>query len=166
MANPDFLVPKLSIQAEIAFPRQPRRSVSIFLSDHAPSHSGYERPSDLLNGDEPFLPTIAANGELLLVNLESVMLVSLEAAHEFDENAIEVETNSLTGAVHFDLEVGLADGSVRTGVVSVILPRAQRRVQNVLNGDERFFALREGATQVCFINKNHVGWVRERRPDE
>ena len=160
MANPEYMVPKLSVDAEITFPRQPHQQVKVFLSDHAASHSGYERPSDLLNAEETFLPSVPPDGDLLLLHLESLMLVELDAEYEFDENAVEVETNSLTGAVEFHLEVGLADGSVRSGVVTAILPRAQRRVQNVLNSEERFVALRKGP-RVCFVNKNHISWVRE-----
>jgi hypothetical protein len=152
MATP-YHVPKQAVPADVFFPGQPALAVNLFVADYAESHLGYERPSDILNGAEPFLPTTTRADEFVVLNADAIMTVVLDAEHEFAE--MDIEYAASAEVRREDVEILLSDGSTRSGTLSYLLPRGHCRVQNFLNQEERFVTRHEGS-KACFINKRHI----------
>lgn len=84
-----YHVPKQAVPADVFFPGQPALAVNLFLSDHAESHLGYERPSDVLNAPESFVPTKTQADEFIVLNADAILTVLVDVEHEFGEMDIE-----------------------------------------------------------------------------
>ena len=52
----DLRVPKRRVSAEVLLPGGAARRITLFLAEAAPAHTGPERPTDLLNGGDDFVP--------------------------------------------------------------------------------------------------------------
>lgn len=154
-----YAVPKHSIPAEVALQGLESLQVTLFLSERAPTHSGTELPSDVLNGEVSFIPAKDAGGQTLMLNKDALLVVSLDADQEYGHEPHYAEEHAAGGLSTRAIQVSLSDGSTRQGTVTYLLPEASRRIQDYLNVNERFLALRDDRT-VHFINKRHITHVR------
>jgi hypothetical protein len=148
-----YKVPRVQIAAQVRFVSRTVRDVTMFLGDRAALHPGPERPSDVLNSGDRFIPAIERDA-VEFINLESVMAITVEASWEFGDD-LEILDAALGEMTRQRLQVWLADGSTLRGDVLYLLPEGQRRVQDYLNGPAPFFALRD-AGRVHVVHKRHV----------
>ena len=160
----EYRVPKREISAEASFLGNahtnrfvrhllghPPKEVRLFLNERAQSREGAERPSDLLNGPGEFLPTVESNRQVVLLQKDALMVLSVAAEAEFppeDETAIGTGLGVL-------VEVVLQDATMIHGVVKFAMPEGKSRLVDFLNLPERFFAIREG-TRARLVNKRAV----------
>ena len=157
MSTEVYRIPRLQFTAEVLLLGQSPRSLNLFLGAWAKSHAGYERPSDLFNGTENFLPALDLAGKPLLLQLDAVQAAAFAADLEFgaeEMRAMDLTPEHTSAAIDIVLE----DGTPLSGIVTYLLPEGQRRVQSFLNLPERFFVLRDGDT-AWLINKHRILWV-------
>lgn len=153
-----FAIPKVKVVVEVFGPGWLSTPVTLFLSDLAETHAGQERPSDLLNGTRAFIPVVDAGGSLLLLNRDTVTILTVPAEHEPSEVTNGwVESGAGEGSI-FRVEVTMLDGSKLQGDVRYIMPVAQRRLQDFMNSSERFLALRRDEV-VHLVNKRRIARV-------
>lgn len=153
-----YRIPRLQVPAQVLLVGCESRRLDLFLGLCAPSHSGYERPSDLLNGREAFLPAGEPDGRVVFLQLDAVQAVTVEAKYEFGpEDLLSGEG----GATRLQVEVALIGGAVQTGWLTYVLPQGRQRLQDFLNqAPGRFFVLQDGA-YARLVHKQHVLFVQQ-----
>jgi len=152
-----YTVPKREVSASVLLPEGEPMELRIFLNERAETHSGYERPSDLLDGPHSFIPAIDGGDHLVLLNRDSLMVLTVAAEHEFGgDDPVEIAYEQTTRA---QVEVILESGATLRGLLTYLQPEAQRRLQDFLNREDRFIAIRDGAL-VRLVNKRRIARVR------
>jgi hypothetical protein len=154
-----FRIPRLRVPAQVTLLGRQVRHVQLFLGERAESHSGHERPSDVLESGIDFLPALDRD-EVVFLNLKAVEVLSLPAHVEFGAEEMTVLDAALLQSTHRRVEVELADGTSVRGDVTYIMPEGQRRLQDFLNDKGRFLRLRDGET-ARLIHKRHILMVRQ-----
>lgn len=150
-----YRVPKFQVPADVLLVGHEPIRISLHLSEHNERRTGWERPSDLLNGNKTFLPARAEEREVGLIRREAVMVLTVDAREEVEEG----EGGAVPeGARRQRIRVYLEDGREVEGLVSYLRPAGQQRLQDFLNSAEQFFPLREGDA-VRLVNKHRVLWI-------
>lgn len=146
----DLRVPKRRIPVEVLLPGGTRRTMALFLSEVAADHSGQERPSDLLNGGDDFVPAFDETARAMtFLNRSSIAAVRLEPALDADvDEEVSIPTEH-------EVEVLLQDGTALRGLVSYLRPAERSRLVDFLNEPPPFFRLIEDSVLVL-VNKRHV----------
>jgi hypothetical protein len=154
----DLRVPKRRIPVEVLLPGGATRRMALFLSEVAEDHTGPERPSDLLNGGDDFVPAFDEEGKAMtFLNRSAVAALRLEPSLDEDvDEAVSIPTEH-------EVEVLLQDGSALVGLVSYLRPSERSRLVDFLNEPPPFFRLFQGATLVL-VNKRHAVRVTLRNP--
>jgi hypothetical protein len=147
-----FVVPKHPIPINLKLAWLPPKELELYLAEHAARHTGAEHPSDVLNGNDLFIPARDADGRHLLFQRTEVMVISVAAKHE--ERQVD-EGESEEGATTIELELTLEDGTRVEGVISYWRPPGQRRLQDYLNTSEQFVRIREGDI-VHVVNRDKI----------
>ena len=150
-----YRIPKRLVRAQVVIAGEPPRDLHFFVGLRAPNHDEGERPSDLLNGAEPFVPVRDVRGQTWLLNLDTVLVVTVAAPEESVSRAIEFQTQD---AACLQVVVALEGGLRVRGNVRYVLPEGQQRLQNYLGQSQRFMALHDGQW-VHLINRHRVVWV-------
>ena len=146
----DLRVPKRRIPVEVLLPGGASSPMALFLSEVAADHAGPERPSDLLNGGDDFVPAFDEAGKAMtFLSRGTVSAVRLDPALEADGE------EDVTLPTEHDVEVLLQSGTALRGLVSYLRPPDRSRLVEFLNEPEPFFRLLEGASLVL-VNKRHV----------
>lgn len=149
----DLRVPKRKVPAEAILPGGAARRITLFLAEAASHHSGPERPGDLLNGGDDFVPAFDEDaGAMTFLNragLAAVRVAGREA---------EADGEDLTLPTEHEVEVVLQDGLALRGLVSYLRPPERSRLVDFLNEAEPFFRLLEERA-VVLVNKRHVARV-------
>jgi len=154
-----FRIPRVRVTAQVSLAGRHTREVSIFLSERAETHSGHERPIDVLNGSRRFLPALERDS-LVFLNLDAINMVSVPAELEYTEDEMMLLDIAVQQQTYRHIEVALEDGAMLAGDVAYVMPEGQRRVQDFLNNHERFFRLRDGE-HARLINKTRVLWISQ-----
>jgi hypothetical protein len=146
----DLRVPKRRVAAEALLPPGPARRLTLFLAEGAAGHAGPERPGDLLNGGDHFVPALdEETGVISFLNRAAVEAIRIPGPPS-DRDAEE-----LSLATELEVEVTLRGGASLVGIVSYQRPPDRARLVDVLNEPEPFFRLVEDRA-VTFVNKRHV----------
>ena len=153
-----YTIPKHRVPVEVVLPAGPPMRLRLFLNECAETHSGYERPSDLLNGSLRFLPAMDERGELVMLNRDSLSVVSVPAEHEFDSGTPRPEDLAEGDTTQALVTVTLVDGSTIRGLLTYLLPESHRRLQDFLNLEDRFLTLHD-AGFARFVNKLRIAHV-------
>ena len=154
MTDP-YRVPKREISAEVVLRGQPPLEVKLFLSQAAQSHDGFERLSDLLNGDKPFIPASDEEGKLTFLHRDALEMVTVKAEHEFGGDVLMAAALSSDQATVRRVEITLSDGTTLKGNISYLMPEGRKRLQDYLNEGDPFIPLREG-DRLRFVNKSGI----------
>lgn len=146
----DLRVPKRRIPVEVLLPGGATRAMALFLSEVAADHTGQERPSDLLNGGDDFVPAWDEVGEVMtFLNRSAVAALRLDPTLDTDaDEDVSIPTEH-------DVEIQLRDGTTLRGLASYLRPTERSRLVDFLNEEPPFFRLLEGAALVL-VNKRHV----------
>lgn len=155
----NYRVPKTPAPIKLKLAWQAPRELTLYLADRAESHSGAERPSDLLSGGERFLPAVDGEGRLVLFQRNEVMVLSVGAEHEEKQIADPADGDEVATTAEVDFT--LVDGTRAAGSVTYWRLRGQRRLQDYLNTAERFIAVRDGET-VHLVNRDRIVSVETR----
>lgn len=149
----DLKVPKRRVAAEVLLPGGTVRRIALFLSSDASHHTGPERPSDLLNGGDDFVPAFDEEAQAMSF-LHRAGLAGVRVAGELEHEASE----ELTLPTEHEVEVLLGNGQLLRGLVTYLRPTERSRLVDFLNEPEPFFRLVEGSSTVL-VNKRHVARV-------
>ncbi len=148
----DLKVPKRRTPVEMILPGGLTRRVDVFLSEFASNHVGPERLSDLLNGNDRFVPGLDTEaGTMSFMHREAVIVARV--SHEV-ENVVEQHTIP----TEHEVEVTLTDGTRLSGLITYVRPPERNRLNDYLNEGVPFFPLLE-KQHVALINKQHVARV-------
>ncbi len=149
-----YSISKDKLIVRIALAGIGERQIELFLGPCARTGRP-ERPSDLLIGDEPFLPVLDMEGDLTFIHITNVlfMTVPLETEQSGDELSAEDLAAALTS--HMRVRVTMEDGSRLEGTVYYLLPIGKQRLQDFLNTNDPFISLHKGEN-VILINKTRI----------
>lgn len=149
----ELRVPKRRVACEVMGGDGVARPVAIFLADAALDHAGPERPSDLLNGADDFIPALdeTAGG---MTFLQRHALALVRVARELEADGAE----GLTLPTEHEVVVHLAGGGACAGLVSYLRPPDRARLVDFLNEAPPFFRLLQ-PDAVALVNKRHVARV-------
>jgi hypothetical protein len=146
----DLRVPKHRIPVEVLLPGGASRRMALFLSEVAADHTGKERPSDLLNGGDDFIPALdEETNAMTFLNRSAVAALRVDAAHDVDAD------EEISLPTEHDVEILLQDGTRLRGLISYLRPLQRSRLVEFLNEFPPFFRMFE-ATTLALINKRHV----------
>ncbi len=149
----ELRVPKRRVPAEVLLPGGASRRIALFLADAAPAHAGPERPSDVLNGGDGFLPAFDEDARAMsFLNVGGLAVVRVDPAAE------QAGADAPTLPTEHEVEVLLESGQTLRGLVSYLRPPERSRLQDFLNEPAPFFALLEERA-VALVNKRHVARV-------
>jgi hypothetical protein len=159
---------------------QPPIRLTLFLASQAAHHAGYERPSDLLESVDAFLPAMNGAGQVLLLQRDAVMVltvpVAAETGGEGDPDGGVNPAGGVDPSGGADPAVGgptdtpasparraavrmtLENGRVLEGTVEYLMPEGHDRLQDFLNAAGRFLTLRQGDT-VHLVHKLRIASV-------
>ena len=141
-ADEAFHVPKRKVLAQVILQGHPPFTVWLYVGERAESHWGCERPSDLLNNSNEFLPVSDEDGRLILLQKDALMLIAVPAEYEAGASyPEEVEQAGLT--ITQGLELLLIDGTSLRGTVTYLRPDGRQRLQDFLNTADNFMAIRD-----------------------
>ncbi len=154
----EYRVAKRELIAEVTIAGEKPAALTLFLAGRTRQHAGDERPSDLLNGPDTFLPAVDRGGRLRLVRRDAVVVITVPAVHEPGTEGPEAEAASLPASRHAEVEVNLASGGVIRGTVDYDMPESRSRLIDFLNREDRCLAVRHGG-QVHLVNKRHIARV-------
>lgn len=149
----DLRVPKRRVPAEVLLPAGAARRIALFLAEAASQHAGPERPSDLLNGGDDFIPAFDQDaGVMSFLNRSAV--AALRLAPELEAG----DADGLTLPTEHEVEVLLGNGTTLRGLVAYLRPPGHARLVDFLNEREPFFRLVE-RDAIALVNKRHVSRV-------
>lgn len=160
-----YQVPKHEASARVLLSDGSRRRITVYLSEQAERHAGPERPSDLLNGDNPFVPVSFPDFGFALLRRTSVVVMTVAVE---DELVGGTEAEDLVGADSdrdgvewHDVVLILDDGSDLQGTIAYLMPPGERRLQDYLNQAPTFVRLRED-DRVQIVNTDRIVRVQPR----
>jgi len=156
----EYRVAKREVIAEVTVAGEKPAVLTLFLAGRTRQHAGDERPSDLLNGPDLFLPAIDRKKKLRLLQREAVVVITVPVEYEPVVAGPEGEAGPLPSHLHAEVEVTLASGAVIRGTVEYDMPESRSRLLDFLNGEDRCLAVRQ-AGQVHLVNKRHIARVSE-----
>jgi hypothetical protein len=148
----EYRVAKKEVTAEVTVAGEKPAVLTLFLAGQTQHHAGDERPSDLLNGPDMFLPAIDRKKRLRLLRRDAVVVITVPSEHEPEA--------ALPSHLHAEVEVVLVSGAVIRGTVEYDMPESRSRLLDFLNREERCLAVRQ-AGQVHLVNKRHIARVNE-----
>jgi hypothetical protein len=149
----DLRVPKRRVSAEVLLPGGAGRRITLFLAEAAPAHAGPERPSDILNGGDGFVPAFDEDAKAItFLNVGGLAVVRVERTLE------QTAADALTLPTEHEVEVLLESGGTLRGLVSYLRPPERSRLVDFLNEPAPFFPLLEERA-IALVNKRHVARV-------
>jgi hypothetical protein len=153
--NQAYQIPKRSVPAEVTLAGRSPVSLRLFLSEQAATRDGAERPSDLLNGPDCFLPASDSDDRVMFLQRQAVLCLSVKAGTEFGGEGASAEDLAPEYAISTQVEILMDNGDCITGKLRYLMPEGSRRVQDLLNQPHEFLVLRDG-DQARLINKGHI----------
>lgn len=149
----ELRVPKRRVAAEVLLPGGARRRIALFLAEAAPGHAGPERPSDVLNGGDGFVPAFDEEaGGITFLAVGGLAVVRVD--RELEETGADAPTLP----TEHDVEVLLESGGTLRGLVSYLRPPERSRLVDFLNEPAPFFPLIEERA-IALVNKRHAARV-------
>lgn len=156
----EYRVAKKELTAHVTIAGEKPAVLRLFLAGRTRLHAGDERPSDLLNGPDTFLPALDRKGKLRLLRRDAVVVITVPAAEEPGAERPGADGPPLPSPRHAEVEVILESGAAIRGTVEYDMPETRSRLLDFLNREDRCLAVRH-AGQVYLVNKRHIARVNE-----
>ena len=154
----EYRVAKKEVIAEVTVAGEEPATLTLFLAGLTRSHAGDERPSDLLNGTDFFLPAVDRKGKSRLLQRDAVVVITVPAEYEPGAGGPEDDKAPLPSHQRAEVEVILTSGAAIRGTVEYDMPESRSRLLDFLNREDRCLAVRR-AGQVHLVNKRHIARV-------
>lgn len=160
-----YQVPKHEAEVEVRLSDGSRGRITVYLSERAQGHAGPERPSDLLNGDDPFLPARFPDAGFALLRRTSVVVMTVDVEDEVTgasgAESLFGSGPDPDGVERHAIALILDDGSELEGTMTYLMPPGERRLQDYLNRAPRFVRLRND-DRVDIVNSDRIVRVEPR----
>lgn len=153
----EYQIPKRKIRATVCCPGQADRETWLYVGETAECHFGPERPSDLLNGSNPFIPATDDDGTFFLLQRDAISVCTIAA--EAEAGAAPTEEGA-EAAISYAIRVRMVGDREVAGTLTFVRPEGQRRLQDGLNGSEPFFTVMDG-DRVHLVSRRHVIWIAQ-----
>lgn len=158
-----YRVPKHRVPATVRMADGEVCSVQLFAGDHAERHTGPERPSDLLGDGAAFFPVEDEEEGFLLLHKPAVALVTVDLEAEVGAEPVDADDRALVdpemeGVQRSEVRLVLDDGSEVRGLMALVLPPGERRLQDFLNAADRFVRIRDD-DRVHLVNTDRIARV-------
>jgi hypothetical protein len=154
----ELKVPKRQVRVEVALAGMSPMQVHLFQGEHMLSPGGFERPSELLNRRQVFLPAVGLDGTTQVLRREAVLRMSVARSAELAEEEPADEGPDTPEIVRLDLDVEFDTGDAVRGRLVYAQPESRRRLVDYLNDCPQFFALRD-EDRVHIVNKLRIARV-------
>lgn len=128
----------------------------VFLSTRSATHSGAERPSDLLFGEGVFVTAVGEDDHVRFIHKDAVAWMTVASELEMSGRC-EAETKYAESRCH-PIDLVLDDGRSFVGEVAIMQPEGRARLQDFLNESGRFLEVR-GPRGVHFVNRDRIAMV-------
>ena len=148
----DYRIEKTRRRVDVTLANGRRLDGDVFVQPFARFRTGPEEPLDLLNADEPFLPLVLTNGDLLLVQKAHIAVVGTNFPAEDDS----VER----GVVGMHVELGMTDGSNLNGSIFPEVRMGRPRLVDILNDTKQPFIALFAADQLQIVSRAHIAHAR------
>ncbi|MFQ5701706.1 MAG: hypothetical protein ACE5HU_07675 [Acidobacteriota bacterium] len=155
----EYSIPKHSFTALVELEGLPPTRLRLFLAEAAATHTGPERPSDLLEGPNDYLPANDEQGVFHVVKRDTIRILETDAHFQDDEQGF-ASSAVPSHRTLVSVEVTMNDGSRLRGTIGYEMPEGRRRLQDYLNSTTRFLPLRDKDT-IRFINSRCVALVTQ-----
>jgi hypothetical protein len=152
-----YRVPKRRVPVRFTLPHQPEECAHLFLGELAETHTGPERPSDVLNRPEVFIALQTGSGGVEVLCRDALSFLAVAAELENDPE----QPPDPGDETRVQLSIEMDDGREVEGVARYRLPESARRLQDFLNQQDGFVRL-ECQQEVLLVNKRRIQRVRER----
>ena len=136
-------------QAEIKFSDGHSICGHFFISPHPKGHPGGDNVIELLNDDRAYMPFKITEGQISLLQKESIMIVKM---------AINEMRKDLPFQSRAFAKVFLLSGDILEGYVFIDLPKTHTRLSDFLNFSKKFFFI-DVDEQDFLINTKFVKMV-------
>ncbi|MHC4788977.1 MAG: hypothetical protein ACYS8K_07210, partial [Planctomycetota bacterium] len=83
-----YRVPKRRVRVGVRIPGLGAQKLYVFLGERAEQHPGRERPSDLFNGRDDFLPVEDEHGRFFFLSRQGVSIVEVAAEDELEKDLV------------------------------------------------------------------------------
>lgn len=154
----DYRVPKREVAAEVTIAGQKPAALKLYLAGQAAHHAGYERPSDLLNGPDPFFPATDKKGRLVILQRDAVVVMSVPSGDEHPKEEDGEDKTVIVSTSTDRVKVSLDNGASLDGRVEFVMPEGRSRLVDFLNLEERFLAVHENGT-IHLVNKSRIARI-------
>jgi hypothetical protein len=151
----DLKVPKRQVRVEVLLAGMRPVQLHLFQAEHAQSHSGFERPSDLLNRGLTFLPAMGLDGSAQVVRREAILRMTVGRSAELSGDEPPDDGSDAANLIRLDVEVGFDTGDRARGRLVAMQPENRRRLVDYLNDCPQFFCLRD-QDQIHIVNKLRI----------
>lgn len=160
-----YQVPKHEASARVRLADGSRHEITVYLSERAEGHAGPERPSDLLNGDDRFVPVSFADAGFALLRRTSVVVMTVAVDDEMvgagGTEDVFGSGPDPEGLERHDVVLALYDGSELEGTMTFLMPPGERRLQDFLNRSPPFVRLRDD-DRIRIVNTDRIVRVQPR----
>jgi hypothetical protein len=157
----DLRIPKRQVRVEVALAGMSPIQIHLFQAEHPLQHSGFERPSDLLNSGLSFMPAVGLDGLPRILHRDAVLRMSVIRSAELGSDDPPDEAPETPEIVRIDLTVGFDTGVSISGRLIFAQPENRRRLVDYLNDCPQFFCLRDD-DRVHIVNKSRIACVATR----
>ena len=123
---------------------------SFFLEVKSSTHSGNQSLFDLLTNEISYFPFRLEDGEIILIQRDSIVMVALKEK-DFDQE--------LSSRKEIPVEVCFISGETLEGKVYSDMPTSNARLSDFLNDAKRFFYI-EVEEKDYFVNSRSIKMIR------
>jgi len=146
---------RIKRRAEVVFADGTRESGNFFLSPRSANHTGRESIAELLNGERSYIPLELREGNIVLLQKRSMVMVFVEADEVRKDSAYQRQVPA---------RVCFLSGENMEGTVYLDLPQNRSRLSDFLNYSKQFFYL-EAGDKDCLVNSRFVKMVCPSSPE-
>lgn len=151
-----FQVPKHEVSARALLPGGEHEELKLYVSERAERHSGRERPSDLLNRDDRFVPVRLSDSGFVLLRRTAVLVMVVSLEDELVAGVVEGgEGPDAEGAERHEVRLVLDEGTEVEGSVTYVMPPGEQRLQDYLNQAPGFVRVRDG-DRIQLVNTGRI----------
>jgi hypothetical protein len=148
----DYRIEKARRRVEVTLANGRRLEGDVFIQPFARFRTGPEEPLDLLNGDEPFLPLVLTNEDVLLVQKSHIAVVATEVPS--DDDSVE------RGVVGMRVELEMSDGTTLNGSIFPEVRMGRPRLVDILNDTKQPFIALFATDRLQIVNRALIAHAR------
>lgn len=153
----EFRIEKREVPALVRTHKHTALEGSFMCSEISSEHTGRERLTDLLNGEEPFVPFFETKRQgATLINKDHIFVVELKGP----DVAHDDQVSNPMGEMHL-IELTLGTGGTFEGQCLVTGAAGHTRTLDYLNRERHRFIYIDAPEGYRILNLNHVISVRD-----